>query len=255
MRAARGAAGRDDGTGEAADAAASGAPRTVRAYESIVLHVQQLLDDGALKPGDKLPSERELAEQFRVGRSSVRDAIRILDVRGLVKPRQGGGTVVQGFSPDTLVTELSSVLVRKRALVEELMDVRTIIEPALAARAALSATAEDLEELEKILGRQRDKVTRDQPAVEEDSEFHAAIARAARNGVLLAVVDTLVHLLSETRRQALQGRARSRASLEGHRRVLRAIRRRDAAAASEAMLQHIRSVEAIILKRTSTRPK
>jgi GntR family transcriptional repressor for pyruvate dehydrogenase complex len=233
---------------ETADDAAREGARSARAYESIVLHVQQLVEEGVLKPGDKLPSERDLAERFGVGRSSVRDAIRILDVRGIVKPRQGGGTVVQAFSSDSLVSELSSVLVRKRALVDELMDVRTIIEPALAARAALHASAEDIAQLERILERQRQRTQRGHPTVDDDYDFHATLARASGNSVMVAVLDTLVNLLSETRRRALQGLARSRASLAGHRAVLRAIQRRDPEAAEAAMRRHIGAVATIILK-------
>ena len=224
------------------------APGSVRAYESILMHVHQQVEDGILRPGDKLPSERKLAERFGIGRSSVRDAIRILEVRGIVKPRQGGGTVVQAFSSDALVAELASTLVRKRALVQELMEVRCMIEPPLAARAAAHASREQIEHLEEILRRQADKVKRGEMAVGEDPEFHSTIAQAAGNRVMLAVLDTLVSLLAETRRRFLQDEERARSSLAGHRLVLRAIRRREPAAAEAAMRKHIRSVEAIIAK-------
>lgn len=226
----------------------AGAPGTVRAYESILVHIHQQVEDGILRPGDKLPSERKLAERFGIGRSSVRDAIRILEVRGIVKPRQGGGTVVQAFSSDALVAELASTLVRKRALVQELMEVRCMIEPPLAARAAAHASSEQIAHLEGILRRQRDKARRGELAVQEDTEFHSEIARAAGNRVMLAVLDTLVSLLTETRRRFLQDEERAQASLAGHRLVLRAIRRREPSAAEVAMRKHIRSVEAIIMR-------
>ncbi len=230
------------------DAPPDGAPGTVRAYESILMHLHQQVEDGVLKPGEKLPSERRLAERFGIGRSSVRDAIRILEVRGIVKPRQGGGTIVQAFSSDALVAELAGALVRKRALVQELMEVRCMIEPPLAARAAALASAEQIERLEDILRRQHEKARRGEMAVEEDTDFHSEIARAAGNRVMLAVLDTLVGLLTETRRRFLQDEERARASLVGHRLVLRAIRRREPSAAEAAMRKHIRAVEAIIMK-------
>ncbi|HEU4386021.1 MAG TPA: FadR/GntR family transcriptional regulator [Anaeromyxobacteraceae bacterium] len=222
------------------------APGAARAYENILTHIHQQVEDGVLKPGDKLPSERKLAELFGVGRSSVRDAIRILEVRGIVKPRQGGGTVVQALTSDALVAELASVLVRKRALVQELMDVRCMIEPPLAARAAAHATPEQIEHLEAILRRQGAKVKRGEMAVEEDTEFHSAIAEAAANRVMLAVLDTLVGLLTETRKHTLHPGVRARSSLAAHRLVLRAIRRREPGAAEAAMRKHIRAVEGII---------
>ena len=227
----------------------AGAPGTVRAYENVLVHIHQQVEEGLLKPGDKLPSERRLAERYGIGRSSVRDAIRILEVRGVVKPRQGGGTVVQSFSSDTLVAELAHALVRKRALVQELMEVRCMMEPPLAARAAAHASAAQIEQLESILARQGDRVRRGELAVHEDTEFHSLVAQAAGNRVMLAVLDTLVSLLTETRRRFLQDEERARASLAGHRLVLRAIRRREPVAAEAAMRRHIRAVEAIIMKR------
>lgn len=227
----------------------SQAPGAVRVYESILGHIHQLVEEGVLRPGDKLPSERKLAERFRVGRSSVRDAIRILEVRGVVRARQGGGTVVQAFSSDALVAELAGTLVRKRALVQELMEVRCMLEPPLAAQAAARASPEQIEHMEEILLRQGRKAKRGEMAVEEDTEFHSTIARAAGNRVMLAVLDTLVGLLTETRRRFLQDRERAESSLAGHRLVLRAIRRREPRAAESAMRRHVRSVRAIIMRR------
>jgi GntR family transcriptional regulator, transcriptional repressor for pyruvate dehydrogenase complex len=224
-------------------------PGATRAHQGILSHLHHQVEEGVLRPGDKLPSERKLAEQFRVGRSSVRDAIRILEARGIVKPRQGGGTVVQVFSSDALVAELAGALVRKRALVEELMEVRAILEPPLAALAALHATPAQVEHLEDVLRRQRARARRGEVTVEEDTQFHLAIVRAAGNRVMVAVVDTLVNLLAETRRRFLRDGERARASLAGHQAVLRAIRRRAPAAAEAAMRRHIRSVEAIISRR------
>ena len=231
------------------EAEAIEAPGAVRNFESIVSRLHQLVEDGTLKPGDKLPAERKIAELFGVGRSSVRDAIRILEARGIVKSRQGGGTVVQAFSSDNLVTELAGALVRKRALVQELMEVRGMLEPPLAAAAAKNATPAQIEHLEDVLRRQRRRMERGELAVEEDTAFHSELARAAGNRVVLSILDTLVNLLTETRRRVLQDEQRARASLAGHRLVLGAIRRRDARAAEAAMRRHIRSVGAIIQRR------
>ena len=120
------------------------AVRKGRRYEQVAEQIQQLIASGALKPGDRLPPERELAAKFGVGRSSLRDAIRTLEVMGIVESRHGSGTVVRDLSTDALVVPLASVLARKRELVAELLDVRRMIEPALAARAAANATEEEL---------------------------------------------------------------------------------------------------------------
>ncbi len=225
------------------------AVRKTRVFEGVAQQIQRLIVDGALKPGDWLPAERELAEQFAVSRSSVRDAIRTLELVGLVVPRQGEGTVVADVSPEAVVMPLASILLRKRELIAELLDVRKMIEPALAARAAVRASAEEIARLEDILRRQREKTLRDESAVEEDGEFHYQIALAARNSVVRSVLDVLMRLLRETRARSLQTRGRPQRSLEGHERVLDAIKRRDPDAAERAVRRHVEEIEAIVLKK------
>ena len=224
------------------------AVRSGRRYEQVAEQIQRLIASGALKPGDRLPPERELAAKFGVGRSSLRDAIRTLEVMGIVESRHGSGTVVRELSTDSLVVPLASVLAHKRELVAELLDVRRMIEPALAARAAANATEEEISRLEDILRRQAEKVRRGERSIEEDSEFHYAIALAARNGVVLRVLDVLMDLLRESRARSLQVKGRPDRSCAGHRRILRAIKRRDGAAAEAAVRKHLKEIEEIVTR-------
>ncbi len=225
------------------------AVRKTKLYEQVAKQIERLILDGLLKPGDKLPPERELAEMFQISRSSVRDAIRTLELMGLVEPRQGEGTVVRDPSPSSAVNPLLAMLARKRELVGELLDVRKMIEPPLAARAAAHASAEEIAYLEDILRRQKEKVDRGELAIEEDSEFHYTIATAAKNSVVLKVLDVLMDLLRESRECALQVEGRLQRSFAGHQRILRAIKRHDAAAAEAAMHQHVEEIEEIVLKK------
>jgi len=220
-----------------------------RVYEEVAAQIQRLIADGKLRPGDKLPPERELAETFRVSRGSLRDAIRTLELMGMVEARQGEGTVVRDLTPDSLVVPLSTVLVRKRELVAELLDVRRMIEPGLAGRAALHASPEEIAQLEEILRRQEARMRRGEPAVEEDSEFHYTIALAARNRVILKVLDVLMDLLRESRARSLQVKGRLERSYAGHRRMLKAIQRHDAAAAEAAVRRHLGEIEDVVLKK------
>jgi GntR family transcriptional repressor for pyruvate dehydrogenase complex len=225
------------------------AVRRTRVYEGVAKQLQRLIEEGALNPGDMLPPERELAERFGVSRSSVRDAIRTLELVGLVEARQGEGTVVSDASAEALVVPLASILLRKRELVGELLDVRRMMEPPLAARAARNATAEDVAHFEDILRRQREKIRRGEPTVEEDSEFHYALAMAAGNSVVRRVVDVLMDLLRESRARSLQVRGRPEKSVRGHQRVVSAIKRRDAAGAESAMRKHLEEIEKVVLKK------
>ncbi len=225
------------------------AVRKTRVFEGVAQQIQRFIVDGAMKPGDRLPSERELAERFAVSRTSVRDAIRTLEFVGLVVPRQGDGTMIADVSPEAVVMPLANVLLRKRELIAELLDVRKMIEPALAARAAVHASPEEIARLEEILRRQRQKMLRGEPTVEEDNEFHYAIALAARNTVVRRVIDVLMQLLHETRARSLQTQGRPQRSFAGHRRILAAIKRRDPDAAERAVRRHVEEIESIVLNK------
>jgi GntR family transcriptional repressor for pyruvate dehydrogenase complex len=200
-----------------------------------------------LKPGDLLPPERQLGEMLGVSRGSVRDAIRSLELKGLLEPRQGIGTVVC-TTIATASNPLAEALRSKRQLVLELIDVRKIVEPPLAGRAALRASVEAIAEMEEIISRQETKVKRGELAVEEDAAFHYSMALACSNSAMLKAVDVLMDLL-RTREHSLQGKGRQEHSLAGHRRILSAVKRRDPAAAEAAMRRHLQEIENIALKK------
>lgn len=221
--------------------------RKTRIYEEVAAQIQRLISDGRLKPGDRLPPERELAEAFSVSRTSVRDAIRVLEMAGLLEPRQGEGTVVRDLSPDTLVNPLATLLVRNRLRMAELLDVRKMLEPPVAGRAAAHVTEAELLQLQDILRRQEEKVRRGEVAIDEDSEFHYAIALAARNSVLLRVLDVLMDLLRESRERSLQVAGRLQRSFDGHGRIMAALLAHDPALAEAAMRQHIEEIEDVLL--------
>lgn len=215
-------------------------------YEEVARQIERLILK-KLQPGDKLPSERELAEALGVSRSSIRDAIRSLELMGMVAPRQGAGTIVLEISTESLVNPLAKTLKRKEELIGELLDFRKMLEPPLAARAAAHASADEISEMEEILERQQQKVRAGENTVAEDSEFHYAIALASGNSVVFKVLDTLMDLLRDTRERSLQVEGRAQKSLVGHRRILAAIKRHDAEEAKAAMRRHIEDVEEIVL--------
>jgi len=222
--------------------------RRAKVYEEVARQIERLILK-KLQPGDKLPSERELAETLGVSRSSIRDAIRSLELMGLVEPRQGAGTVVLEISIESLVNPLANTLKRKEELIGELLDFRKMLEPPLAARAASHASADEISEMEEILDRQQEKLRQGESAIAEDSEFHYSVALASRNSVVLKVLDTLMDLLRDTRERSLQVEGRQQKSLAGHRRILAAIKRHDGEAAKAAMRRHIEDVEEIVLDR------
>jgi GntR family transcriptional regulator, transcriptional repressor for pyruvate dehydrogenase complex len=220
--------------------------RRNKVYEDVARQIERLILK-KLRPGDKLPSERELAETLAVSRSSIRDAIRSLELMGMVEPRQGAGTIVREINPNSIASPLVNALKRKEEMMGELLDFRRIIEPPLAARAATHASAEEIAEMEDILERQKMKLRKGESAIPEDSEFHYAVAMASGNSVVLKVLDIVMDLLRDTRERSLQVEGRPQKSLAGHRRILNAIKHHDAEGAKAAMWQHIEDVEEIVL--------
>jgi GntR family transcriptional regulator, transcriptional repressor for pyruvate dehydrogenase complex len=220
--------------------------RRPKVYEEVAKQLERLILE-KLKPGDKLPSERDLAEMLQVSRSSIRDAIRGLELMGLVEPRQGAGTIVRERSIESPINPFSSALKRRKELVSELLDFRKMLEPPLASRAATHASPDEISEMEEILQRQEQKLSRREVAIDEDAEFHYAVALASGNSVVLKVLDILMDLLRDTRERSLQVPGRPQKSLAGHRRILTAIKQRDAEAAKSAMRRHIEDIEEIVL--------
>lgn len=229
--------------------------RRTRVYHEIVEQIRSLIAAGRIKPGDRLPPERELAELFKASRNSVRDAIRVLEQMGLTESRQGDGTYIRSVSADELAEPLALMLLQSRQQMRELWEVRGVLEPSIAEFAAARITDEELDELEAILEAQRRKVEAGFTALEEDTEFHYAIAVAAGNMVMLRTIDTLVDLLRQSRERSLQRRDRPALSLQGHRHILAALRSRDPAAARAAMLRHLHDIEERVYEETGDAPE
>jgi GntR family transcriptional repressor for pyruvate dehydrogenase complex len=216
--------------------------RRVKLYEEVAARIRDLITDGELRPGQALPSERKLAEQFKVGRAVIREAIRQLEVSGLVESRHGGGNYVREVTVEHLVAPIASVLNGMSHLREELMDARLFFEPQIARAAAARATPEDLRQLEDVIRRQEECAENGQSGAEEDAEFHDLLARATHNTVVERVMEVIDNLLEDSQARLFRSVQRSRISLEGNRRILEAVRSHDQEAAQRAMVEHLEDI-------------
>ncbi|HEU5322841.1 MAG TPA: FadR/GntR family transcriptional regulator, partial [Methylomirabilota bacterium] len=221
--------------------------RSTRIYQEIVRQVKAMIAEGRLKSGDQLPPERDLAEKFVVSRTSVREALRALESLGLVEIRPGEGTFVRQVSVEALVEPLALVMASQREALGELFEARRLLEPSLAALAASRATPEELQEMERILEEQAKEVAAGRTGFAQDARFHAAIGAAAHNVAITRIAHAIMDLLTQSREESLNTPGRPTRSHEDHRRILGAIRRRDAGAASRAMLDHLVAVERLVL--------
>ena len=217
--------------------------KKAKVYEEIVAKIKDMVEKGRFKSGDQLPVERELAEVFRVSRSSVREALRSLESQGFIESRQGDGTYIARQPVETLVSPLASVIFTEKDDQMELFEMRRRIEPDLAYLAAERATEEEIAMMEKTLALQEEQIARGEYGTDVDRNFHYIMARAAKNKVLLRITDNVMDLLAESREQYLQVEGRPQRSILRHREVLEAIRARDPKRAEECMLEHLVDIE------------
>ena len=229
--------------------------RKTRIYEEVVSQMHELIREGKFKAGDQLPSERELAETFKVSRTSVREALRALETQGLVISRTGAGNFVADLPIESLVAPLVAMLIEEKDALADIFEMRKLIEPAIAAMAAERATKRDIERMKKILDKQQDEVQRGSTGVEADAEFHFAIGQATQNHALEKLVSGLMEILSHSREESLQTPGRSQASIDSHRRILTAIEKHDKGQARAATLYHIEQVEQNVLVSKKTKPE
>ena len=221
--------------------------KKTRLYEEVVGQLHQLIDDGKLKAGDRLPSERELAETFRVSRSSVREAIKTLENEGMVISRPGSGTFITAVNVEAIIPPLASLLSRGKDALVDLFEMRCLVEPSIAALAAERATPADILRLKEICTQQEQQINRDTSAVDSDAAFHLTIGRATHNAALQRLVASIVEILKPIREKSLQTPGRAHKSLASHREILVAIERHDPELARQAMQRHIQAVEQNVL--------
>ena len=218
-----------------------------RAYEDVVAQIRALIDDGRLKQGDQLPTERELSETFRVSRATIREAIRTLESAKLVQSRQGDGTYVLASNEETLVQTLAAVLFNEKDTIYDIFYVRKIIEPHVAELAAENATPGEIKELATLIMEHEESIAEGKSVMKYDSAFHGLLARMSKNPIMERLLSALVDLFEQTRGEYLQNDERAKKSFIGHHEVFTAIKNRDCTAARRAMRRHLEEVETIVM--------
>jgi GntR family transcriptional repressor for pyruvate dehydrogenase complex len=201
--------------------------------------IKEIIRDENLKPGDRLYSEKQLSEKLEVSRSSIREALRMLEVSGIVKVFQGKGVFVN--DQESMVHPVQSWVVENAESLREHFEVRLLIEPHAASVAALRANAKDLEILRKTY---EDFVSFVQTgdvakAISTDGAFHLAVAKATRNRTLIGLMKTMEQTLNEGWYASLHVPGRLESSIGEHSDLLVAIEKKDSKAASTAMEMHL----------------
>ena len=217
-----------------------------RLYEQLVERLLALIHELQLTAGDRLPPERELAAGLGVSRASVRQALVVLEVQGLVEVRHGEGAILLESRPDAAV--LSAVQAHTRRL-PEIIEAREALEVKLAGLAADRRTEEDLARIDSALEVMAVDIAEGGRGLEGDELFHGAVTAAARSSLLGDLMKAISAAIRESRLESLSQPKRPEQSLVSHRKIAEAIRARDAAAAADAMAEHIRLVSDVALLR------
>ena len=222
--------------------------------QSIVAEILESLRSGAYQQGESLPPERVLAEQFAVGRGSVREALRVLEYAGIVEIRVGSGITFTGQA------QTKSAMMRAQAALVgdhsplDILVARMAIEPTCANIAATAALQADITKLEQTIAEQRDLTVRGENPSEPDALFHITIAESTHNDIMMGMATQVLALTREGTWAELKAKTRSDEDsalefLDHHQEVLHAIKARDGDAAEDAMRRHLKVIEARFLEK------
>lgn len=215
--------------------------RTSRLYEQIVQQIEESILKGALKPGDQLPAERDLAEEFGVSRTAVREAVKALREKGLVEAYTGRGTFVTNGRSQAIRQSLD-LMVKFGQGSTDLAEVREILEPEIAALAATRAEEQHLAAMRDAVRVMDESLDDPEAFIEADLDFHLCLAEAAANPVILSLIDSIVGLLREQRLGTFQTPGGPQHGQHYHRRILAALESRNAEQARAEMRAHLQQV-------------
>jgi len=229
--------------------------RTRRAFEAVCDQIRQQMADGVLSAGDRLPPERELAEQFGVSRSSVREALRSLEMAGLVQAQTGinGGFYIKQSHPEGITQAVRDMVALNQVPVSDVTEARILLTGLAIRLAAERGTEEDFAAIEADIDRFAALVSKDEPLYDNAAitAFYRLIAKATHNEVIVMLIDALSEIVG-----ALLVRIDSaphRDVVRVRRKVLRLLRERDADRASAALAKHLHLLNVVLEEKTTAR--
>jgi GntR family transcriptional repressor for pyruvate dehydrogenase complex len=219
------------------------AVRTARLFEQIVEQIEGSIREGKLKPGDQLPAERDLAQQFGVSRTAVREAVKTLCEKGLVEAYSGRGTFVTSGKSQSARHSLHWLVNRgDRQDARYVTELREILEPEFTALAAARIEEQQLVMMREAIEVMDHSMQDPDAYIEADLDFHLALAEAAANPLILALLDSIVAILREERLGVFRVPGGPTRGQIHHKLILKAIERRNPAKARKAMIAHMRQI-------------
>jgi len=217
--------------------------QTERLYEQIVVQIENRIMTGQLKLGEQLPAERELAEQFAVSRTAVREAVKILREKGLIEIRPGRGTFVRNGTTGAVRQSLGLLMKFESGKdLVNLVEVRELLEPEIAALAATRISDEYISAMAEAIQTMDTALENVDVFVEADLDFHLALAEGTQNPIIPILMDSIIELLREQRKRTGLADGGLGRGQTHHKKIMAAILQRDPQAARQAMQDHMQQV-------------
>jgi GntR family transcriptional repressor for pyruvate dehydrogenase complex len=220
--------------------------KSTKVYEQVVDQIKQMIIDGTLKKGDKLPTERELSEALQVSRASIREAIKALEVSGLIESKQGAGNYIRENFDQILLEPLSMMFMLEGSSSKEIVEFREALELQTAVLAAKNITEDELEVIRELVEKIKECDNEDINAI-HDKEIHYNIAKASRNVLIMGMLNVISELIDDvikdSRKKILSEQANKERLNNQHELIYNALKARDASKAYEAMKGHFNLIE------------
>jgi GntR family transcriptional regulator, transcriptional repressor for pyruvate dehydrogenase complex len=219
-------------------------------YEQVIEQIKSLIFEGKIKKGDRLPSERSLKEQLNISRASIREAFSALEMIGLIESRPGEGTFIKSDLDRNILEPLSLMLLLQDNIVEELLELRRVLEVDCVRLAAERSNDSELEEMEKQIKDLAESSGFEEKSIRADRQFHYTIARSSKNNVLynvmVSISEAMDYHIKNTRTKLVSHKSTMENFVWQHRDIFQAIKDRDPEEAMKAMHNHLDYVEKLI---------
>ncbi len=215
-------------------------------YEKIIEEIRGMMLNGQIKAGEKIPSERELAEMFKVSRVPVREALKTLEFLGVVQNVRGDGMYIKNISFEDLLEKMDFAIEASEDTIKELFEVREALEIKAVMLATERRTKKDLEKMKDLIDKLENNIKVNDESTEVFKlavQFHTQIFKASKNKVLLGINQYLINLLEMSRRKTLSRVGRPLVSLEYHKKIFSMISAQDSAGAARIMTEHLQDAK------------
>lgn len=222
-------------------------------YTLVFNEIRNFIITNNLQSGDKLPTEKEITEQLGVSRTAVREAIKSMEALGIVEARAGQGMFVRSFNFDPILQNLSYSILFDRSDLANVLEVRKALECFFIEEVVRKISQEEIEQLKRLLVKMEVKGKHGEQIAPEDSEFHQTIFKVVNNDLLLKLLHIFWKLLKNARDEGLIEISPEVDSVARHRKIVKAVEKRDVEAAQISFFEHFESIEKRIRKATLRR--